>query len=69
MAEETVQKGHGPRKRLTKGQAIGMMVAGGVMLVLPWFFPSEQGSILYNAKVVISLVGFVVVCVGSYYRP
>ena len=69
MAEETTQKTFGPRKRLTKGQAIGVMVAGGVLLVVPWFIPSEQESALYLVKMTLSTVGFVVLCLGSYYRP
>lgn len=69
MAEETGQKDFGPKKRLTKGQAVGLMVAGGVLLVLPWLIPSEQGSALYLVKTVISVVGFVGLCLGSYYRP
>jgi len=46
MAEETARKDHGPRKRFTKGQAVGVMVTGGLLLVVPWFIPSEQGSTL-----------------------
>jgi len=69
MADETTQKDFGPKKRLTKGQAVGLMVAGGVLLVLPWLIPSEQGSALYMVKTVISVVGFVGLCLGSYYRP
>jgi hypothetical protein len=72
MAEEVkeeAKKDFGPRKRLTKLQAVGLMVAGGVLLVLPWFFLGEQGSTLYMVKTVISVVGFVVLCLGSYYRP
>lgn len=69
MAEETSQKDRGPKKRLTKPQAVSIMVAGGVLLVLPWFIPSEQGSSLQLVKTGISLAGFVVLCLGSYYRP
>lgn len=69
MGEGTVQRDHGPRKRLTKGQAVGVMIVGGILLVLPWFIPSEQGSSLQLVKTGISLGGFVVLCLGSYYRP
>jgi hypothetical protein len=69
MAEKTVQKDHGPRKRLTKAQAVSTMVVGGAMLVLVWFIPAEQGSSLQMVKVGIGLLGFLVVCLGSYYRP
>lgn len=69
MAEESAPKDFGPKKRLTKVQAVGIMVLGGVLLVVPWFIPSEQGSTMYIVKTVISVVGFVAICVGSYYRP
>ena len=69
MAEETARKDHGPRKRFTKGQAVVVMVTGGLLLVVPWFIPSEQGSTLQVVKTAISLAGFVGLCVGSYYRP
>jgi hypothetical protein len=69
MAEETARKDHGPRKRLTKGQAVGVMVTGGVLLVLPWFIPSEQGSTLQLVKTGIGLVGFIGLCAGAYFRP
>lgn len=69
MTEESAQKSLGPKKRLAKGQAIGVMATGGVLLIAPWFIPSEQGSTLYIMKMVISVAGFVVLCLGSYYRP
>jgi len=69
MAEESEKKDFGPRKRLSKPQAIGIMVAGGVLILLAWFIPAEQGSTLHLIKVGIGLVGFVGVCLGAYYRP
>lgn len=69
MAEETARKDHGPRKRFTKGQAVGVMVTGGLLLVVPWFIPSEQGSTLQVVKTGISLAGLVGLCVGAYFRP
>lgn len=69
MAEETTENTFGPKKRLTKGQAIAVMAAGGLLLVVPWFIPSEEGSTLYLVKMTLSTVGFVVLCLGSYYRP
>jgi hypothetical protein len=68
MAEEE-KKNFGPKKRFTKGQAVGVMVAGGLLLVLPWFFPSEQGSNLQLAKTALSVVGFIGLCLGAYFRP
>lgn len=69
MAEETARKGLGPRKRLGKGQAIGVMITGGVLLVFPWFIPSEQGSTLHLVKMAIGVAGFILLCLGSYFRP
>lgn len=57
------------KKRLTKSQAVSVMVAGGVILVAPWFMPSEQGSTLQLVKTGISVVGFIALCLGSYFRP
>ncbi len=69
MAEEIAQKDRGPKKRLGKGQAIGVMVAGAALLILPWFIASEQGSTLQIAKTALSLAGFTVLCLGAYFRP
>ncbi len=69
MAEETTPRGFGPKKRLTKGKAIGVMVAGGVLLVLAWFIPAPQDSTLYLVKTVVAVAGFAAMCLGSYYRP
>jgi hypothetical protein len=69
MAEEPVQRKLGPKKRLTKSQAISVMATGGVMLVLPWFFPIAEGSSLSVVKTIVSAIGFVILCLGSYYRP
>jgi hypothetical protein len=64
MAEETAQK-----KRLTKGQAIGVMVAGGIMMILPMILSTEQGSTAHMVKVAIGFLGFCVLCAGAYFRP
>lgn len=70
MSEETVQKEMGPKKRLTKNTSIGVMVAGGLMILIPWFFfPAEQGSTLQIVKTIVGVAGFCVLCVGAYYRP
>ncbi len=69
MAEETAQK-FGPKKRLSKPASIGVMIAGGLMIVIPWFFiPAEQGSTLQFVKTLVGVTGFVVLCIGAYYRP
>lgn len=70
MSEEMVQKETGPKKRLPKNTAIAVMVAGGLMILIPWFlFPAEQGSSLQIVKTLVGVTGFVVLCVGAYYRP
>jgi hypothetical protein len=70
MSEETVQKEIGPKKRLSKNTAVAVMVAGGLMILSPWFFfPAEQGSSLQIVKTLVGVSGFVVLCVGAYCRP
>jgi len=70
MSEEATQKQQGPKKRLSKNTAIGVMVAGGLMILIPWFFfPAEQGSTLQIVKTLVGVTGFCVLCVGAYYRP
>ncbi len=70
MSEEIVQKTHGPKKRLSKNAAISLMVLGGLLIVIPWFFfPAEQGSTLQIVKTIVGTVGFVVICVGAHFRP
>jgi len=64
MADEE-KKDFGPRKRLTKPQAIGVMVAGGVMLVVPWFISAESGTTLQAGKMLVGAAGFVVLCLGN----
>ena len=70
MSEETTQAPVGPRKRMSKSTAIGVMVVGGLMIVIPWFFfPAEQGSAVQIVKTVVGAAGFCILCVGAYYRP
>ncbi len=69
MAEEPREK-FGPKKRLSKPASIGVMVAGGLMILIPWFFiPAEQGSTLQIVKTLVGVAGFAVLCIGAYYRP
>ncbi len=70
MSEETVQKELGPRKHLSKNASVALMVVGGLMIVIPWFFfAAEQGSAVQIVKTIIGVAGFVVLCLGAYYRP
>ncbi len=69
MAEETREQ-HGPKRRLSKQAAIAVMVVGALMILIPWWFiPAEQGSTLQIVKVLVGVAGFVVLCLGAYYRP
>ena len=70
MSEETTQKELGPKKRLSKNTSMGVMVAGGLMILIPWFFfPAEQGSAMQILKTIVGVAGFAVLCVGAYFRP
>lgn len=70
MSEETTQAPVGPKTRLSKNAAIGVMIAGGLMIVIPWFFfAAEQGSALQIGKTIVGAAGFCMLCVGAYYRP
>ena len=68
MTEEA-KKDIGPRKRLSRQQSIGVMVAGGVLLVVPWLIAAEQGTTLHIGKMSVGAAGFVLLCMGSYFRP
>jgi hypothetical protein len=70
MSEETIQQELGPKKRLTKNTSVAVMVVGGLMILIPWMlFSGEQGSALQLVKTLIGVTGFVVLCLGAYYRP
>ena len=68
MAEETTGRS-GPSKHLTKGQAIAVMVAGGLLMALAMFIHTEEGSTAQMVKVGVGFVGFCVLCAGAYFRP
>ncbi len=38
---------------------------GGIMFVLPWLTPTEQPSTLLLTKLIISAVGFIILCLGA----
>jgi len=70
MSDEAGQKEHGPKKRLSKNSAIAIMVVGGLLILIPWFFfPAEQGSTLQIGKTLVGVAGFCILCAGAYYRP
>ncbi|MFB3816038.1 MAG: hypothetical protein ACE147_00120 [Candidatus Methylomirabilales bacterium] len=71
MAEETMEnKDLGPKKRLSKQVSIAVMVTGGLLILIPWFFfPVEQGSTAQIVKTVVGVSGFCILCAGAYFRP
>jgi hypothetical protein len=70
MAEEAVSSAIGPKKKLTKPQAVTVMVVGALMILVPWFFfPVEQGSAAQIVKTLTGVVGFAILCAGAYFRP
>ena len=70
MSEEILQTQMGPKKRLAKEVSVVVMVVGGLMVLIPWFFlPAEPGSALQIIKTLVGTAGFLTVCVGAYYRP
>jgi len=60
---------YAPKKRLAKSYAIGLMIAGGGLLVTSWFIPIEPQSTLQPVKTGISAIGFIVLFLGAYFRP
>ncbi len=69
MADDVKPGQFGPKKRLSRPQAVTVIVGGAVLLVLPWFIPTEQGSTAQIFKTLVGVVGFCVLCAGAYFRP
>jgi hypothetical protein len=70
MAEDTLSKELGPKKRLTKPQSVTVMVIGALLILIPWlFFPVEQGSAGQIVKTLVGVTGFAILCAGAYFRP
>ena len=68
MDEKTLSKSV-PKKKLTKGQAITIMVVGGLMLLLSIVIPTEAQSTAHTIKVVVGFLGVGVLGVGAWLRP
>ncbi len=56
-------------KKLSKRQAITVMVVGGLMLLLSLIVPTGENSTAYTIKVIVGLLGVVIVFAGAYFRP
>jgi protein-S-isoprenylcysteine O-methyltransferase Ste14 len=69
MDEKKTSTEFTPKSKLTKTQAIIVMVVGGLVLLLAIVIPAEIGSTGFTIKVILGLLGFVVACVGSVLRP
>lgn len=70
MADASEVQVLGPKRHLSKQAAITVMVIGGLLVVIPWFFfPVEQGSTGQIVKTIVGVLGFCVLCAGAYYRP
>jgi len=70
MSEDAIQQEQmGPKSHWSMGMAVGTMVAGGVLILVPWFLTVEEGSALHYVKVGIGMIGFITLCVGAYKRP
>jgi hypothetical protein len=50
---------------LARRRAVIAMAAGGSMRVAPTITPSEQASMLYIVKILMSVAGFIVFCLGA----
>ena len=58
-----------PKSKLTKTQAIIVMVVGGLIFLLAIVIPAERGSTGFTIKIIVAMLGLVVACVGSVLRP
>ena len=58
-----------PKKTWTKGQAVTVMVVGGLMLLLSIVIPTEPDSTAHTVKVIVGMLGVCVICLGAYLRP
>ncbi len=69
MNEKIVSKEHVPKKHLTKGQAVTVMIIGGLMLLLAIVIPTEIPSTAHTIKVIVGILGVCAVCAGAWLRP
>lgn len=70
MSEELEPQAHmGPKTHWPMPVSMGVMVAGGALILIPWFFTVEEGSPLHLLKVGVGVLGFIALCLGAYKRP
>lgn len=70
MSEQIVpHEESGPKTRWSKAFAYSTMMAGGALVLFPWFLTVPEDSPLHLAKVAVGLTGFIVLCFGAYKRP
>jgi len=67
--DEKTSTGSPPKKQLTKGQMIAVVAVGGLMLLLSIVIPTEKPSTAYTIKVIVGMVGFCLIVVGTAFRP
>ena len=69
MDEKKTSTESAPKSKLTKTQAIIVMVVGGFMLLLSIVIPTESDSTGHTIKVIVGIGGFIIGMVGVMYRP
>ena len=57
------------KKKLTKKQAITIMVVGGFMFLLAIVIPGEKPSTAYTIRIIVGFLGVAIAVVGAYLRP
>ena len=69
MDEKKASTEFAPKKQLTKGQAVTVMVVGGLVLLLSIVIPTAPDSTGHTIKIIVGILGLLVLCVGAYFRP
>ena len=58
-----------PKSKLTKTQAIIVMIVGGLMFLLAIVIPGEMGTTAYTIKIIAGVLGMCVALAGAGLRP
>jgi len=67
--DEKTSEVYVPKKLITRGQMVAVIVVGGLMLLLSIVVPTEPPSTAHTVKVIVGIVGVLVICVGLWLRP